>query len=179
MPSNNPKWVTVVGALGIIFGLAGLIGAAQVASMPKVIEMQKAMFKAIPTDAAGNPPPREMQEFFESFWGTPPPWFQPAAIVLGLVALIVNGLYIFAAIALLQLKPFAVKLFGAVLITSMILALVRSAVLAISFSMFGMTFAVGGLVGLVMDGVLLAVLLTSDKSAMQPPQPMNRLDVVQ
>jgi len=56
---------------------------------------------------------------------------------------------------------------------------VRSAVLAISFSMFGMTFAVGGLVGLVMDGVLLEVLLTSDKSAMQPPQPMNRLDLVQ
>ena len=166
MPSNNPKWVTVVGILGIVFGLAGLIGAAQVMSMPKIIEMQKAMFKAIPGDADGNPPPKEMQEFFESFWGTPPAWFPSAAIVLGIVGLVVNGLYVFAAIALLQLKPYSVKLLGGVLITSMILALVRSTVPAISFSMIGMTFAAGGLIGLVMDGVLLAVLVTSDKSTL-------------
>ncbi len=41
---DRPTWATVVGVLGIIFGLLGILGGGQLAVMPAILEFQKEMF---------------------------------------------------------------------------------------------------------------------------------------
>jgi hypothetical protein len=167
--AKRPTWVTIVGVLGIIFGVFGLFGAGQVAMTPKMLQMQKKMMESMPMPTQ-RPAERESAEQFkkwmEGLWGDQPEWFAVACVGLGIAGLIVNGLYVFGAVTLLQLKPYAVTLFSLTLGASIALALARAVAFYMASSFFiGMALLFTESVSVVLDVVLLVVIATGDRSA--------------
>jgi hypothetical protein len=166
---KRPTWATVVGVLGIIFGLGGLFNSAQTAAMPKIIESQHEMLvsmekagKTDPKDAAGF---EKFKNMVETFWGKQPAWFNTASATVGLIGIIINGFYIFAAIAMLLMKKYALKLFYTAIALSCILAVIRAGIMAAAFSAMSTSMFLSGLIGAVLDVVLLIVVLMGGKAA--------------
>lgn len=86
-------------------------------------------------------------------------------VVLGLIGLLINGLYLFAAISLLMVKKYALGLFYTAIALSIAFVAVRSIVMVQGFSFMSIPMLAMGLVGGIIDGVMLIVVLASDKAA--------------
>jgi len=177
---QRPTWATVVGIIGIILGCFGILGSAQFAMMPRMMEMQKEMqeemFTAMQEAAekqgtanAQEAPPKEMLEFMERMMETPE-WFESYCVVAGIVGVCVSGFYIFASIRLLQTKPTAVRLLYGAIGLAIGLAIVKAAAAMATMSFVGISMAMGGLFGLVINVVLLIVVITGNKEAFAAQQ---------
>jgi len=172
---ERPGWVSIVGILGIVLGCLGLLGAGQMAMLPNIMQMQKHMMAEM--QAQMKPEQQKQMEPFqhmmEGFLGELPPWYMSWAVISGLVLMAIKGFYIFASLSLLQLKRTAVQQFYWAVGLSTAAALVNAAVMVKAFSFLGVGMAFGGMVGVVLNLVLLAVVLTADqsvfKSATPPP----------
>ena len=119
---KRPTWATVVGILGIVFSCLGFLGAGQEIMMPKILKFQKEMFSHIEeniqkqSDEArermssenGNRSniafPTEMFKFMGKMWEFPE-WYGKWIVIFGVIKLFLCGLYLFASIRLLQIKP--------------------------------------------------------------------------
>jgi hypothetical protein len=170
---RRPTWATVVGIMGIVFGVMGLFGAAQTAMMPVMIKMQGQMMDAMAKSAPTQTPQQQvaaqqMQQMMNTIWGDVPPWLMPAAIALGGLTLLVNGIYIFAAISLLQMRPYSITLLYAVLTSSIVMGLVRGSVFVAASPMMGMFILFYAMAGVAIDVTLLIVIATGDKTAFAP-----------
>jgi hypothetical protein len=166
---KRPTWATVVGVLGIIFGLGGLFNSVQTATMSKIIESQHEMLvsmeksgKTDPKDVAGF---EKFKNMVETFWGKQPAWFNVVTATVGLIGIIINGFYIFAAIAMLLVKKYALKLFYTAIALSIFLAVIRAGIMAAAFSAMSTSMFLSGLFGVVLDVILLIIVLTGDKAA--------------
>jgi hypothetical protein len=167
---KKPTWITVVGVLGILFGICGLFVSGQVAAMPTIMQWQKQIFETIPTDqAADRQNAEQFKQVMRGFFGDQPSWFGPACMTLGVIGLVVNGFYIFASVTLLQLKPNAARLFTAVLGVSIALGVARAVVMMNGFSFMAIPMLMSGVVGVVLDIILLVVIATGDKSMLGQP----------
>jgi hypothetical protein len=168
---NRPGWATVVGIIGIILGCFGILGGGQTMLMPRMMEMQKGMFTAMQEAAekegatnAQEAPPKEVFAFMEQMWETPD-WFDTYCVVAGIVGVCVSGFYIFASIRLLQIKPTAVRLLYGAIGLAIGLAIVKAVAAMATMSFVGMSMAMGGMFGLVINVVLLVVVITGNKEA--------------
>lgn len=168
---KKPSWVNIVGVLGIIFGLFGLIGSVQTASMPIILNLQKEMMGNFEKIAQTKPEnAAEFQQFkntMENFIGDIPKWFSPVSVAIGIIGIIVNAFYIYAAILLLQVNPKGITYFYAAIAMSIGVVVIRSLMAGLAFSKFGITSMLGGIVGLVLDLILLAVVATGNKDAFE------------
>jgi hypothetical protein len=166
---KRPTWATVVGIIGIVMGCFGILGGGQLMIMPKMMEMQKGMWTAMQESmekqVAADPrqaPPKEMFKVFEKMWDVPE-WFGTWCVAAGLIALLISGFYLFASIRLLQVKPTAVRLFYCAAGLSIGFALLKVVVALAATSFMGMTMMFGGMLGLIINVVLLIVVATGNK----------------
>ncbi|HIJ65077.1 MAG TPA: hypothetical protein HPP77_03930 [Candidatus Hydrogenedentes bacterium] len=173
---ERPTWATVVGIVGIILGCFGIIGAGQLAMMPKMMELQKEMFSAMEKTMAqeaarsGGPmPPVAPFKAFQKMWDFPE-WFGTWCVVAGFLALFVSGFYVFASIRLIQVKPSAIKLFYTAAGIAIGFTLLRGVVAMAAESFMGLGMLMGGMFGLVINVVLLIVVATADKEAFSSQQ---------
>jgi hypothetical protein len=141
----------------------GLVTAAQTATAPKMMEVQTKMMSRFQEAAKAKPNDPQFDPFknvMATMTGAIPPWFGAACVALGLAGFLVNGLYIFAAIGLLQMRPSAIRLFYATAAGSILLAIVRSGMMMKAFPLLGIGAVFGGLIGAMLDLILIAVLAT-------------------
>jgi hypothetical protein len=163
---ERPGWISIVGILGIVLGCFGLMGAGQMAMLPNMVKMQKQMIADMQVQM--KPEQRAQMEPFEhlmdGFWGELPPWYMSWAVTSGLILMAIKGFYIFAALSLLQLKRTAVRQFYWAAGLSIAAALVNAAVMVEAFSGLGVAMAMGSMIGVVLNLVLLAVVIGGDKA---------------
>jgi hypothetical protein len=101
-----------------------------------------------------------------------PAWFNPACLAFGILGLLIAGVYMYACVSLLAVRPGAAALFCAAAGASVVLRLVWMGSFLTSGSVTAMVQAGGGTVGLVADLVLLTMVATGGKGAFRPePQP--------
>jgi hypothetical protein len=171
---KRPKWVTVIGVLGIILGVLGLFNAAQTVTLPSQIEMQKQLLESMTTAARGERGQQAATDQFKTiadrFIGTPPAWLGSACVALGIAGALVNLAYAFAGISLLRMKRFAIKLLYATLVASIVFSIVRGATYATALSMMGMSMLFSNLLGAAIDVVLIVVVATADKASFPASQ---------
>lgn len=175
---KRPVWATVIGILCIVFSLGGMFYSVELVAMPQMIQMQremmKGMFKNMKTQDKNAPDFKPVQDIFDKMLGHQPPWFNTAMVVLGLIGILINGLYLFAAISLLMLKKYALRLFYTAIALVIAFAAVRSVVMIQGFSFMSIPMLAMGLVGVIIDGVILIVVLNSDKMAFRPLPPLPK-----
>lgn len=186
---KRPTWATVVGVLGIIFACFGMLGSAQDMLMPMILTMQKEIFIAIEKEAAKEltrqdrssesgetdvlPPrnsphmPPEMFGVIRKMWNFPE-WFGTWSIFSGLLRLLINALYLVAAIMFLLVKPFSIRMFYFAAGISIAFSVIRAAVLASSLSFVGLAMMFGTVIGMVIDVILIVVIALSDKTIFRP-----------
>ncbi len=166
---KKPSWVSTVGILGIVFGVLGLLTAAQTAMMPNMIEMQRKMMESVTLTVPGHPRDQQAIDQFkktiEELWGNPPAWFRAACFAMGIAGALVNAFYILAAVLLLQMKRFSVVLFYIAMAVSIAFGVIRGVTFVNALPLLGMSMLFAGLVGVAMDLVLLIVVATADKKA--------------
>jgi len=176
---KRPTWATVVGIMGIIFASFGIFAGAQELLVPSIMKIQKKVFstlereitKAEKASSSENkpslhPPVSNFFSMFEDIYNFPR-WFSAYSISSGVARIIIHALYLFASIFLLQMKPSSIRLFYGVVGSSIVLTVIRSIIAITALSFIGMTMMMGGIIGLVIDVVLLAVVLTGNKEAFQ------------
>ncbi len=182
---RKPNWPKVVGILGIIFGAFGVIGGAQLMAMPSMMDMQKGMmssmekaferrrpnrrdFEAPPDEENRSSrrdfeaPPKEVFKVFNKMFDIPD-WFGTWCKVGGILAMLISGFYIFAAIRLLQIKSGAVGLFYCAAGLAIALALVKVGVAVSLGSLMSIGMIMGGIIGGVADVILFVVVATGSK----------------
>jgi hypothetical protein len=173
---KRPKWVSVVGILGVVFGCFGILGSGQMMIMPKMMEMQKNLWSSVQEtmekQGAENPkamPPKAIFEAVEDMLDVPD-WFGIYCAVTGVIGLFVSGFYIFAAVQLLQTKPGSIQLFYSALGLDIGFAVMKGVVAVAATSFIGMMMMMGSMFGVVLSIILLVVTATGDKQAFTPQE---------
>src|SRR5262245_26511911 len=111
------RWTTTIGVLGIIFGTFGVLSAGQIMFLPTIMNLQRQIFSSMLEDP-NQPFAGPMKGMMETFLAPTPAWFTSWCLGLGLVGLIVSGLYVFSAIWLVLSKRNSPRQFCIVLIAS-------------------------------------------------------------
>ena len=139
--------------------------------MPKMMEMQKEMWsdmqKSAELEEAADPqqiPPKEMFETMEKMWDVPD-WFDTYCVIVGILAIFVFGFYVFSSIRLLQVKPAAIKLFYLAAGISIGFTILKAVVALYAKSFMVISMMLSGMVGVVLNVILLIVVATGDKKA--------------
>lgn len=166
---ERPRWATVVGVLGMIFAFFGLMGAGQMLTIPNIIQFQQQIMHNMEASMKGRPKEQaefqQVEDVVKQIIGQVPHWFKTAVFIFGVLGVIVNGIYIFACISLLLVKRYAVRWFYAAVTLSIALAVSRGIAAVLSTKLLGLGLAVLGLVGIVVDVILLVVVATGTKEA--------------
>ena len=191
---KRPTWATVVGILGIVFSCLGFLGAGQEIMMPKILKFQKEMFSHIEENIQKQSDearermssenenrsnvdfPTEMFKFMGKMWEFPE-WYGKWIVIFGVIKLFLCGLYLFASIRLLQIKPSAIRLFYLAAGLTIFLSLIKGIVSLSALSFIGFTMMFGVMFGVIIDIVLIIVVATGNKEAFSskspPPLPQN------
>ncbi len=194
---KRPDWVTIVGILGIVFSCFGILGGGQEMMTPKIIEIQKEMFTNIEelvekefeiknennlrsekeSQQNGNRInfPVNFFKFFKTMFDLPE-WYKSWLIISGVLKIFINGFILFVSILLLQMKQSSIKLFYWASGLSISLAIIKG-IIALSITSFiGMTMMFSGMVGMVIDIVLVVVVITGEKHAfyIKKPPPLSQ-----
>lgn len=155
----QPRWKSTMGVLGIIFGSFGVLSSGQIMFLPTLMNFERQMFSRIaegPNQSLAGP----MSDMLQTFLAPSPAWFMPLCIGLGILGLMVSGLYVFSGISLLLARPSAPRLFCMVLVASVVVAIIRIVAMILAQGMYGIALGMGGSFGVVIDLVLLAVMLS-------------------
>ena len=166
---KRPRWATVVGILGMIIAFFGITASGQMLTMPKMIKLQHQIMHDMEASLKGKPKDqaelRKVQDVLQQIIGQVPDWFKTAVVIFGVLGVIVNGVYIFACIALLLVKRYAIRWFYITIALSIALAVSRGIAAVLSTKFIGLGVAAIGLVGIVLDVILLVVVATGNKEA--------------
>jgi len=175
---KKPTWVTVVAIVAIIFSSFGILGGTQEIITPQMVEFQKKMFSTMtdefrreienqpqPTDPSAQEVQKKMLELFSMFeqMFNFPDWYKTWLVYSGILSLIVNGFYLFAAIRFMQLWRNAVPLIYTAFVLSIGLGITKVVVAVNALSATAMFMMSGSLIAIVIEMVLLIVVLTSNK----------------
>ena len=178
-----PSWGSVVGVLGICFGVLGLLGGTYELLMPAMFDMQKDMMasmreamKEAEAKKAEEPPcpqdkstnrqnidPDKMFESMEKMWNFPS-WYKTWAITNGTLQMLLAAAYVLAAIFLLIVKRGAPTLFMGVAGASMLRNIASLSVGLLSGSMLAFWAISSAAFGFLIDMVLIIVVAVSDRS---------------
>jgi hypothetical protein len=168
---KRPGWATVIGVLGIVFGALGLLRAGRIMLLPWILRLQKELLgliaEGLVTARGGAGLPEGVTRVLRLFLGDVPPWIGAWAVALGALSMVVCGFYLYASICLLSMRRGAVSLVTWAFGLSIALDVVKGIVFGATHSFIGMGIAVGCMFGAVVDGILLLVVLTSDKTAFE------------
>jgi hypothetical protein len=161
---KRPKWVTLIGVLGIICGVGGVFNAITTtvvgAAFQSQIKTEGIIYQAAaPTQESAA----EQYKRTAIRWGIQHKWFGPGCVVLGLISLAFSALYISAAILLLQLKSFAPTFFKSVLCLSITCGISRAVLFAKSSVVFGPVDFRAAVTGITINTVVLAILVMGHK----------------
>jgi hypothetical protein len=171
---KRPGWVTTIGVLGIVFGSFGILNAGRTMLLPWLLEFQKEFLGLIAERMVAIRGDAGIQEGAERLsrllWGNIPPWFSAWSVGIGVAGMLVCGFYLYAAISLLLMRRGAVPTIYAAFGACIVLNLVKGVVFGATFSLIGLATAVGAGFGIVVDGVLLLVVVTSDKKSLFPQE---------
>lgn len=176
---KRPTWATVIGIITIVFGVFGILGGAQHMMMPTMLEMQQSMmreFKNIEIPAEGKTGENaeqfrkhqeQTQRIFETFEKhmEVPAWYKTWSVVIGIVSMLVAGVYLLSGVFLLMTKPYAIRIFYAAMGLSMTWGLARAIILMQSDTLMLMSMLPLAVAGIVIDLVLLIAVLAGDKEA--------------
>jgi hypothetical protein len=166
---KRPRWATVVGILGMIVAFFGITASGQMLTMPKMIKLQHQIMHDMEASLKGKPKDQaelqKVQDVIKQIIGQVPDWFKTAVVIFGVLGVIVNGVYIFACIALLLVKRYAIRWFYVAVALSIALAVSRGIAAVLSTKFIGLGVATIGLVGIVLDVILLVVVATGGKEA--------------
>lgn len=176
---ERPTWATTVATIGLILGCLGVLGSAQTAFMPDMIDMQRDMLDAIAEadrgsesggSASGDALSRDFIEGFAEQLEVPV-WFETSSRINGLVGVVLSAGCVFASILLLVMRPNAVILFAVVSAGSLIWHVVRGAVALEAGGFFAGSAIGGAALGFVVHAGLLLTLGCSDRSAYSASTP--------
>ncbi|MGD8926808.1 MAG: hypothetical protein PVG20_08145 [Thioalkalispiraceae bacterium] len=175
---KKPGWVTAVAIIAIVLSGFGTMGGLQEAMSPLTFEQQKAEYeKAIDefnkameqasqsNDPAGQEVMKYLNEFMQAFEKilNMPEWYKTWMVISGLLQIVINGFYLFAAIMLLQLKPSSITLMTIALPFSIILGITRVYVAHTAFDSVGLWMMGGTMIAIVIEIILLLVILKANK----------------
>ncbi|MES0490123.1 MAG: hypothetical protein ABUK01_09035 [Leptospirales bacterium] len=170
--NERPTWATVIGILGIIVASFGMLGGMNEIITPSIMKLQEGIFNTVekgfsniemPSGSQSKDNPfttmtKKMKDIFQL-----PPWFATYSITSGILKLLLCGLYLFASIGLLQMKPASIRLFYIATGSSIILNVVKGIIAVSALSFLGGTMIVLGSVGVVIDIVFIAVVASGNK----------------
>ena len=104
-----------------------------------------------------------------------PEWYGTWSIISGILKLLVCAFFLLASIRLLQLKPASIRLFYWAAGSSIALGVIKGAVAILAVSFIGIAMMLGGILGIIIDIVLIIVVATGNKQVFyrqgQPPIP--------
>ena len=181
MDSNKkPGWVTAVAIIGIVLSGFGVMGGIQESLTPIMLEAQRAEYEAVIeefnniTVDNGEYVSEEDQQiiemiqsftkFFEKILNMPE-WYLNWLVISGIISMLVHGFYLFAAIWLMQLKPYAPRFLAVALPLSIAFAITRTTIAVQALDNMALLMMGGTLIAMVVEIILLIVLLVKDKSA--------------
>jgi len=166
---KRPGWVTVVGVLGIVFSGFGIMRSGRLLLLPWILKLQKEILELIArgvlSGRGGESVPEGMARILRLLFGNIPPWFGAWSVAAGVASMVVCAFYLYASISLLLMRPSACRLVYCAFGSSLALNVVKGVVFGATLSLIGAGVAIGSGFGAVLDGVLILVVLTSDKSA--------------
>lgn len=176
---QKPGWVTGVAIIAIVLSGFGLMGGIQEAISPLMFEQQKAQYEEMISEfdeiiaeleQTDDPTAKNMLGFFKVFTDSfekiinMPDWYKNWMVISGILQLVINGLYIFAAIWLLQLKPYSVQLLIIALPLSIALGMTRVYLAHAAFDTTGLWVMSGSMMAIVIEIVLLLILVKANKA---------------
>lgn len=177
--NKKPGWVTAVGIIAIVLSGFGVMGGIQESLTPIMLDAQRAEYETIIeeftqiTTENENLSQEDQQiiemiksftKFFEKILNMPE-WYLNWLVVSGIISMLVHGFYLFAAIWLLQLKPYAPRYLAIALPLSIAFAITRTTIAVQALDSMAMLMMGGTLIAMSVEVILLLVLLTKDKSA--------------
>ncbi len=181
---KKPGWVTVVSILGIIMGCLGIFGGIQNASLPKILKVEKQWMPDIMSNNINSRTegrlakldaqmarfgvtntvkmPEDYTRMMNKILNYPT-WYALFCYIAGAMGALIGGFYLFASIILLQRKKIGLNMFYVAASLSMVFVLARSIATTIASPIFGVTMIIGSAFSIIVNVVLLAVALGSDK----------------
>ena len=179
---KTPGWVTGVGIIAIVLSGFGVMGGIQEALTPIMIEAQRADFEiiieelgSIPTDdVATTAEEQQILNILSIFTGfiekilNMPEWYLNWLVLSGFLSTLINGLYLFSAIWLLQLKTQAPKYLTIALPLSIALGITRTVMAVKAFDTIALFVMGGTIIAIIIEIILLMIVLVKDKSAFNP-----------
>lgn len=182
---KRPKWATIVGILGIVFGCSGILGGTQQLVMPKILKMQfSKMAKDSVKHRIDSPSPdgrmsdesKNSRQSAASEASGPfqktfkiPPWYGTWSTLSGIMRVCISALYLFAAIWLLLTKPSSIRLFYCAAGASVGLSIVQGIIIFSITFLASVAVAAAGTLSIPIDVALITVVAIGDKSAYYPP----------
>ena len=175
---KKPGWVTAVAIIAIVLSGFGAMGGLQEAMSPLMFEQQKLQYEEMITEfdkmaeqaaQSGDPASQKIVEYVKIFTDlfekilNMPEWYKTWMVISGLLQLLVNGFYLFAAIWLLQLKPPAIRMMLIALPMSITLGLTRIYMAQAAFDSIGMWLMSGSMIAIAIEAILLLVIVKADK----------------
>jgi hypothetical protein len=175
---KKPRWHIVVGTIVMVFGGMGLVGGVELMVSPRLFAQQKQVMDNMQKDMESarsgrrNPgqPPKEFFKVFSDLYETPE-WFGSWCLIGGISGMLVSGLYGVSGFRLLKIKRGAVGLFYLATGLSMAYALVQVGVGLAMMSLLGMLLVGSGIIGGIIDIVLIAVVANKDKEMFNTQSP--------
>lgn len=176
---RKPGWVTFVAVVGIVLSGFGALGGVQEAMSPLMFEQQKQqydqMIKEFGTiteelERYNDPANQGIINFMNWFVNAfekilnMPDWYKTWMVISGILAMAINGFYMFGAIALMQLKPQAIRYLFIALPLSISLGVARTYFAYSAFDDTGLLFMSGTMAAIVIEIILLLILIKADKA---------------
>lgn len=182
----KPAWITVLGVFVILFGATSLFRGATTMATPALVDFQKEFFagvgKVIEKDIARKTQEgdataeRQAQDFeqakemfssLEKFLDVPQ-WYLDWSLLIGLVTTLVAGFYLLSGIFLVMVRPGADRWLLAALLLSLLWGAILAVIHGSADSLYVQSLLPNTVIGMVIDSILLAVLLTVDRSPFRP-----------
>ncbi|MBI1731174.1 MAG: hypothetical protein HYR49_00200 [Gammaproteobacteria bacterium] len=171
--TKPPLAALILGVLGFCFGAFGLLGGVQDLALPYLFSIQKQMAEVSqPKPADPDCPEREpalpgvdpgwSQELRQFVSG--PPWYPRYSMGMGVVRLLLGAGCMLASLFLILVRPGADFFFMLVLGLSAARNLTAVGIGIAAGSLFSFWAVVGGVVGFVLDIMLLVVCVVSDRT---------------
>ncbi len=178
--TKKPGWVTAVGIIAIVLSGFGVMGGFQESLTPIMLEAQRAEYEMIieefnqlteengqhlsPEDQQVNDIIQTFTQFLENILNMPE-WFLNWLILSGIISMLIHGFYLFAAIWLMQLKPYAPRYLAIALPLSIAFAITRTIIAVQALDTLALLMMGGTLFAMTVEVILFIVLLSKDKSA--------------
>ena len=104
-----------------------------------------------------------------------PEWFQTWSVFSGIAKVLICGLYLFASILIMQIKPTGIRLFYWAAGSSILLKVIKGVIVSMASAFMGIAMMFGSMFSAIIDIVLIIVVATGGKEAFyQFPPPLNK-----